>query len=52
MLAHTEAEGFLHSRHLVQPLVIDAADRIVPAILRAWDSTTADAGVSGIIEKM
>jgi len=52
LIAHMEAEGFLHSRHLVQPLVINTVDEIVPAILQAWGSADADGGVPGIIEKM
>jgi len=32
LLDHMKAEGFIHSQHLVRPLVIDAIEDIVPAI--------------------
>ncbi len=35
LLDHMRAEGFLHTAHQVQPLVIDKAEDIVPAILAA-----------------
>ena len=35
LLDHMRAEGFIHTSHLVDPLVVDAADAIVPAILAA-----------------
>lgn len=53
MLEHMRAEGFIHSGHLVQPIVVDSAEAIVPAILTA---AAADGlpteGVAETIEKM
>jgi uncharacterized protein (TIGR00730 family) len=43
MLAHMQAEGFIHTGHLVRPLVIADVAEIVPAILAA-----AKAGAEGI----
>ncbi|MEN9895076.1 MAG: hypothetical protein RIR97_928, partial [Pseudomonadota bacterium] len=39
--------GFIHTGHLVQPLVIDRAEDIVPAIEKAWDAlgTSGDASI-------
>jgi uncharacterized protein (TIGR00730 family) len=42
MLAHMQEEGFIHTGHLVQPLVIDDVDQIIPAIFAA-----AKAGAGG-----
>ncbi|MDP3896090.1 MAG: TIGR00730 family Rossman fold protein [Mesorhizobium sp.] len=42
LIDHMRAEGFVHTAHLVQPLVVDTAEGIVPAILAA----VAAAGVS------
>lgn len=33
LLDHMRAEGFVHTGHLVQPLVIDTAEAVVPAII-------------------
>ncbi|MCR4266872.1 TIGR00730 family Rossman fold protein [Nitratireductor sp. ZSWI3] len=35
LIEHMKAEGFVHSEHRVRPLVVDAAEDIVPAILAA-----------------
>lgn len=35
LLEHMTAEGFLHTAHQVQPMIIDAVDDIIPAILKA-----------------
>jgi len=53
LLDHMRGEGFIHTGHLVQPLVVDAPEAIVPAILvaAASDSAPAD-GVRSVIDKM
>lgn len=33
LLDHMRAEGFVHTGHLVQPLVVDTAQAVVPAVL-------------------
>jgi uncharacterized protein (TIGR00730 family) len=45
MIAHMRAEGFIHTGHLVQPLVIGDVEEIIPAILAA-----AKAGAGGDAE--
>jgi hypothetical protein len=51
LIDHMEAEGFLHSTHLIKPLVVDEADRIVAAILEAAAGETNGAD-EAIIEKL
>lgn len=53
LLDHMRAEGFVHTGHLVNPLVIDTAEAIVPAILVAASSDSAPAeGEQSVIDKM
>ena len=51
LLEHMRAEGFIHSGHLMRPLVIEDVEEIVPAILREAAGTSAS-GDAGIIEKL
>ncbi|MBX3581495.1 MAG: TIGR00730 family Rossman fold protein [Rhizobiaceae bacterium] len=53
LLDHMRAAGFIHTGHLVQPLVIDQAEAIVPAIMvaAAGDGTPTE-GISSVIDKM
>jgi uncharacterized protein (TIGR00730 family) len=53
LLDHMRAEGFIHTGHLVNPLVVDTAEAIVPAILVAASSDAAPTeGVQSLIDKM
>lgn len=53
LIDHMKAEGFIHSQHLVRPLVVDAAEGIVPAILAAAARRDADReGDPAIIERL
>ena len=53
LLDHMRAEGFFHTGHLVNPLVVDAAEAIVPAIMVAASSDSAPTeGVQSVIDKM
>ncbi len=53
LLDHMRGEGFIHTAHQVQPLVVDEVGSIVPAILSAASATgTPTEGVPSIIEKM
>ena len=53
LLDHMRAEGFVHTSHLVQPLVVDKVESIVPAILTAAAQDGAPTeGVASVIEKM
>lgn len=53
LLDHMRSEGFIHTGHLVQPMMIEEPERIVPAILAlaASDGTPAD-GVQSVIRRM
>ncbi|MEQ1944046.1 TIGR00730 family Rossman fold protein [Mesorhizobium sp. VNQ89] len=53
LLDHMREAGFIHTGHLVQPLVIDDAEAIVPAIMVAASSDGAPTeGVQSVIDKM
>jgi uncharacterized protein (TIGR00730 family) len=53
LLDHMRGEGFIHTGHLVKPLVVDQPEAIVPAILVAGASDNAPAeGVQSVIDKM
>jgi len=53
MLNHMREEEFIHTGHLVQPLVIDNAEAVVPAILVEGVGVDAPTGgVQSVIEKL
>ncbi len=52
LLEHIAEEGFLHSRELIQPLVIDEPGGIVPAVLAAWETADGNGGDADIIDRM
>ena len=53
LLDHMRGEGFVHTAHLVQPLVVDNADRIVPAVLAEAASVGIPAeGDSKVIDRL
>jgi uncharacterized protein (TIGR00730 family) len=53
LIDHMTAEGFIHTSHLVKPLVINEADAIVPAILVSGSSVDAPTeGDQSVIDKM
>lgn len=52
LLDHMKAEGFIHSTHLVRPIVVDRAEDIVPAILAAGEAAGPETGNEALIEKM
>jgi uncharacterized protein (TIGR00730 family) len=51
LMEHMADEGFIHTAHLVRPMVIDAVDAIVPAILAAG-KRDVQAGAPEIIAKL
>jgi len=53
MLEHMRAEGFIHTGHLVQPLLVERPEAIIPAILTdaAKDGTPTE-GEKDVIAKM
>lgn len=52
LIDHMKAEGFIHSQHMVRPLVVAEAGKIVPAILGAAKKTADAEGDQDIIERM
>lgn len=53
LLDHMRDEGFIHTGHLVRPLMIDQAEAIVPAIMVAASGDGAPTeGVQSVIDKM
>ena len=51
LIDHMREEGFVHTAHLVQPLVVDTADGVVPAIIQAAASN-GSAGDPAVIERL
>ncbi|MCO6387821.1 MAG: TIGR00730 family Rossman fold protein [Aliihoeflea sp.] len=52
LIDHMKAEGFIHSQHMVRPLVVDEPSKIVPSILDAARATADAEGDQAIIERM
>lgn len=53
LLDHMRTQGFVHSSHLVQPIVVDDPDAVVAAILaEAVADGVPSSGVSSVIDKM
>lgn len=51
LLSHMTSEGFIHTAHLIKPIVVDDAADIVPAI-QAASAEAFDAGNADVIEKL
>lgn len=49
LLDHMRAEGFVHTGHLVRPLVIDSVEDVVPAVLAHANGSDGD---QNLIDKM
>ena len=52
LLQHMREEGFVHTAHLVQPLVVNDAADIVPTILAAANGGNGRDGEAEIISKL
>ncbi|MGN7291709.1 TIGR00730 family Rossman fold protein [Rhizobium sp. SAFR-030] len=52
LVDHMRAQGFIHNAALVQPLVIDRIEDIVPAILEAWGNAPTEDGEEAVIAKL
>lgn len=53
LLDHMRAEGFVHTGHLVQPLIVDAVADVVPAIVETARAAAAEAeGDAGVIGRL
>jgi uncharacterized protein (TIGR00730 family) len=50
LIEHMRAEGFIHSGHLMRPLVISDVEEIIPAIIAA--SQADDGGDAAVIGRM
>jgi predicted Rossmann-fold nucleotide-binding protein len=51
LIDHMKAEGFIHTANLVNPLVVDQAQDIVPAIMSAATYSMAR-GNDAVIERL
>jgi uncharacterized protein (TIGR00730 family) len=50
LVKHMTDEGFIHTAHLVKPLIIDQVEDIVPAIIKAGRASRE--GDAAVLEKM
>jgi uncharacterized protein (TIGR00730 family) len=50
LIRHMTDEGFIHTAHLVKPIIIDGVADIVPAIMKA--GRTSREGDAAVLEKM
>lgn len=50
LIKHMADEGFIHTAHLVRPMIIDKIEDIVPAIIKAGRSSRG--GDAAVLEKM
>jgi len=50
LIRHMTDEGFIHTAHLVKPLIIDRVEDIVPAIIKAGRASRE--GDAAVLEKM
>jgi uncharacterized protein (TIGR00730 family) len=53
LIDHMRSEGFIHTSHLVKPIVVGEPEQVVPTILveAAADGAPAE-GVESVIDKM
>jgi hypothetical protein len=52
LLDHMRAEGFVHTGHLVQPLIVDAVADIVPAVVEAGRVSATAEGDRSVIGRL
>ncbi|MGG7518888.1 TIGR00730 family Rossman fold protein [Allorhizobium undicola] len=52
LLGHMGEEGFVHTAHKVQPLVIDEIDAIIPAIMDRWAELPPAEGDGEVIARL
>ena len=52
LMRHMADAGFVHAAHLVQPIVIDEPDQIVPALIDHWSGAVERGGEAGIIARL
>lgn len=52
LIDHMKRQGFIHNANLVQPLVIDKVEDIVPAIVDAWGDASPSDGEKAILNRL
>ncbi|MGF0536620.1 TIGR00730 family Rossman fold protein [Agrobacterium sp. ES01] len=52
LIRHMQEQGFIHTAHLVQPLVIDQVEDIVPQIMEKWQQMSDPSGAEEVISKL
>ena len=52
LLAHMQAQGFLHHSHQVQPQLIDHIDDVLPAIEAGWDEGDESQAGDSVIHRL
>jgi uncharacterized protein (TIGR00730 family) len=53
LLDHLRRAGFIHSGHLMQPIVVDRVEAIIPAIVAAAEETETHGNeIPTVIDKM
>ena len=53
MLDHLRREGFIHSGHLMQPIIVDRVEAIIPAIVAAAQEVDSlGSEIPSVIDKM
>ena len=52
LISHMGDQGFVHTAHLVQPMVIDDVEDIVPSIIDRWEAAGQTSGREAIIAKL
>ncbi len=52
LLQHMRGQGFIHTSHLVQPMVVDAVEDIVPAIRKHAAAGAERGGEEKVIERL
>lgn len=52
LIRHMADAGFVHTAHLVQPIVIDNVEEIVPTLIEHWAGKVDRDGQPGIIDRL
>lgn len=52
LVDHMRGQGFIHTAHRVRPMVIDAVEDIVPAIVDKWLSVVDPDGANDVIARL
>lgn len=52
LLSHMREEGFVHTAHKVQPLIIDAIEDVVPSIMDRWEDLGRLKGDDAVISRL